>query len=59
MMEETKDTPRTDKEAVEALSFQLGASGSYHIFRERDGMEVLEAYMATLDHIIEIAKREA
>ncbi len=57
MEKETKNIPKTDEEVVEALSFQLGASGIYRIFRERDGMEVFEAYMATLDFIIEIEKK--
>lgn len=57
-MELKNNVPTTDEEVEESFS-KWGASGYsalgiYKIFRSRDGLDVMEAYMKTLSHVIDI-----
>ena len=53
--------PETDEQAESILKNCGGAGaavGIYRIFRKRDGMSVFDAYMATLNHVIEIGEKD-
>ena len=64
MKEETvKGIPETDDEAEAMLigknpsTANYAACGIYRIMRERDGLSVLDAYMATLNRWIAIGEK--
>lgn len=58
------NNPETDAEATALLlgdnptASNYAVVGIYEIYRKRDGMTVIDAYIATLTHVIELQESE-
>lgn len=60
MFQHSQKNPETDAEATALLLGDNPTTGNYamvgiyEIYRKRDGMSVIDAYLATLNHVIEL-----